>query len=110
VQSTSFETPMARRSGGIIPGRPARADASMLFFKTEYGETAIAWKDISVPSMIALANRVVSEPNPERKKWLTGVYATLCGSEAEGKQILIDAAQADESLRDNLAVFFDQAK
>ena len=102
-----YITPITSRSGAVILGKLARANAENLYLKTEYGETAVAWKDVSPTTMMDLADKVVSDPNLEHKKWLSGVYATLCGNEAQGKQILLEAAQADESLRDNLAVFFE---
>ncbi|MEO7931641.1 MAG: protein kinase [Chthoniobacterales bacterium] len=110
LQTTKYEWPITSRSGAVIPGKVARASVENLYIKSDYGETTVAWKDVSTRSVMDMAQKSAADSNPDHKKWLVGVYATLCGNEAEGKQILIDAAQSDATLRDNLAVFFDQAK
>jgi hypothetical protein len=107
--TAKFEAPVTSRNGAPLPGQPARADAASLYLSTNYGETAIPWKDVSTRSVMEMANKLVVDPNAAHKQWLIGAYATLCGDEAEGKQLLIEAAQSDESLRDNLAVFFEQS-
>ena len=106
---SKYDVPINSRSGAVIPGKAARANTEFLFFKSDYGETAVAWKEVNPNSILTMAEKVIVDANPNHKKWLIGAYATLCGNEAQGKQMLIDAAQSDEALRDRLAVFFESA-
>ncbi len=110
LQTTRYDKPVTSRNGAVIPGKVSYVGTEGLHIKSDYGETLLAWKDVSPHSVIDMAQNSVVDSKPNHKKWLIGVYDTLCGNEAEGKQILIDAAQSDASLRDNLAVFFDQEK
>ncbi len=109
VRPGSYNTPVKNRAGGVVPGIVSRATADTLYIKTNYGETAVPWKDVSTASIADIAEKLVVDSNPSHKKWLIGGFQTLCGDAALGKEMLIEAAQSDETLRDRLTIFFPES-
>lgn len=106
VNSGEYKLPITKRDGGSVPGVATVATSSGLEITSNYGKVPLAWKDVNPSSIVSIADKLLADEPPGNRQWLIGVYTTLCWNEDAGKQILLDTAQNNERLRDQLTIFF----
>lgn len=111
-----YERGIGKRSGGMITGAVVAANPVQIEIGSPYGNIPIQWKAIAPDSILAMADALLIPQRTDdaeykaRQQWLTGCYAVCSGLDAKGRELLIEAAQSEAALRDELPVFFEEAK
>ncbi|HEY5752720.1 MAG TPA: protein kinase [Chthoniobacterales bacterium] len=104
------------RSGGRIKGGVIAADSVQVQIRSPYGNIPVMWKAVSPETVLAMSDALLMPPrtgDAQREayqQWLAGCYAVCSGMDAKGRDLLIAAAQTNAALRDELPVFFEEAK
>ena len=106
VNTGGYKFPITKRDGASIPGIATQATQLGLEITSTYGRAPLAWKDVNPSAIVSIAEKLLPDQPPGQRQWLIGVYTTLCWNQETGKQILLDTAQNNEQLRDQLSIFF----
>lgn len=114
LSTGKYTDDVINRSGGRIKGGVIAADAVQIQVGSPFGNIPVLWKAISPESVLAMAHALAGRPKPGDEKheahqhWLVGCYAVCSGLESKGRELLIEAAQTEPALRDELSVFFEE--
>ena len=106
---TGYAKPIAKKVGAPPPGVVARADDTQIHVKTQFGEIPVAWTDLTYDSVYAMAGSFIRPEQPQAadRKWLLGVFAFFAGKSREGRELIVEAAQARPQYQADLPLFLE---
>ncbi len=100
------------KTGATIGQSVSSANDSGLQVATNYGITTIPWSDLTPALLTDIALHIASKKTGREANealWLAGVYAHASGQVDRGKELLLQASQAEDSLKPGLSAFFEVA-
>jgi hypothetical protein len=111
LSTVGYSAPIARKTGGQVPGTVSRATEAQLEIMTPHGILAFPWTDVASDSIFQMARSFIRPDSaPERiadRQWLLGVYALFAGKHAEGRALLAESSQTKSEYRDQVARFLE---
>jgi hypothetical protein len=114
VSTTPYTGPVARRTGGTLPGGVNRADETHVYNKTPYGAIPVPWTDLQPETIYAIAASYIRPGLPPEiageRKWLLGVYTYFINRPKEARALVTEAAQQKREFADELQSFLEFAE
>jgi eukaryotic-like serine/threonine-protein kinase len=102
-----------RKTGQPLPGNVKRADDLQIFIQSPYGSLPMPWADVSLESVIAMAQSFIRPDLPPDlaadRKWLLGVFQASVGKYNESRLQLGEAAGFRQEYKSALPWFGEGA-
>ena len=111
INAYSYPEPMTTRTSGQMPDGPKKADDDSVLAQTQFGSIPFPWTDVSSAQILEMAiyyQKTTATTAPQQaaeREWLAGVYACEDGLAQNGQPLLNQAAQANPTYKDDLALF-----
>jgi hypothetical protein len=114
LNASGFPQPISKRNGMVIAGGVARATEQQVEVKTPYGTVPVPWTDLTMETVIAMAQSFIRPGLPEDlagdRKWMLGVFSLQARKLREGRTLLAEAAQGRAEYGDALPLFLEFAE
>ena len=111
LNASGFPQSIAKRNGMVIAGGVGRASEQQVEVKTPYGTVPVPWTDLTMESVIAMAQSFIRPGLPEDlagdRKWLLGVFSFHAQKLREGRTLLAEAAQVRPEYGEALPLFLE---
>ncbi len=101
------------KTGAPVGQTISSAHENGLQVTTGYGTTEVTWADLTPAMLTDVALKIASTKTGRAANealWLVGVYAYASGQVDRGKELLLRASQAEDSLKPELSAFFEVAQ
>jgi serine/threonine protein kinase len=111
LNTVGYPLAVTKKTGGQIPGPVRRANEVQIETVTPFGSLPALWTDLAPESILAMGKSFLRPELPAEtladRQWLLGVYAMQAGRQREGRELLLQASQAQEGYREDLHLFLE---
>lgn len=108
INTVHYPRPLRRKNGTEIPLGLGKAGDTLAEMVTPYGSVPVPWSDLSVESVVALAQaflRTAPLAASADRQWQLGVFLHIFGKRSDAIPLLRQAAEARPDYQPFLALF-----
>lgn len=114
IATVGYLDPLVKKPNQLIPGGVRRASEIQVEVVSQFGSVPVPWTEVSRECIMAMGVSFLRQARTADKvadrQWLLGVYALYEGKDAEGRDLLIQAARGKDDYRQQLGYFIGIAE